>query len=381
MDPVVDAGALADLVERLVDEPVYGLDTEFHRERTYHPHLALVQIAWDGGVALIDPLAVDVAPLAKVLDGPGVAVLHAADQDLEVLDRACGTVPATLFDTQLAASFAGFSTPSLTRLTEALVGVRLPKGDRLTDWTLRPLTDDQKTYAASDVTHLLDLHRILAADLEARGRLAWALDECELLRRRRNRTDPDTAWWRLKDSRSLRGKSRGVAQAVAAWRERRASETDRPTRTILPDLGLLGIANRPPKDVEDLRRVRGLDERHTRGAVAREILDAVNVGLSLPPEQLRVPPVDELERELRPAVALASAWVAQLAKNLEIDATLLGTRTDLQALLRGDGAARLATGWRAELVGEPIRRLVDGEAALAFDGKGGLVLEPRFKSA
>ncbi|HLN06769.1 MAG TPA: ribonuclease D, partial [Acidimicrobiales bacterium] len=152
-----DATAFEDLVAELAACDVYGLDTEFHREKTYFPHLALLQLAWEGGIALVDPLAVDVSPLARVLDGPGLAVLHAAEQDLEVLERACGTVPSSLFDTQVAAGFLGQVSPSLVNLVERVLGIRLLKGDQLTDWTRRPLSAGQLSYAAGDVAHLLEL--------------------------------------------------------------------------------------------------------------------------------------------------------------------------------------------------------------------------------
>ncbi len=130
-----DKAALGDLVDELVSCDVYALDTEFHRERTYFPRLALVQLAWREGIALVDPLAVDVSPLARVLQGQGLAVVHAAEQDLEVLEHACGTVPTRLFDTQVAAGFLGQVSPSLVNLVERILGVRLLKGDQLTDWT------------------------------------------------------------------------------------------------------------------------------------------------------------------------------------------------------------------------------------------------------
>src|SRR3954470_20403817 len=135
----------------------YAIDTEFHRERTYWPHLALIQLAWHDRVVIVDPLAVDVRPMADVLTGPATFLAHAADQDLEVLGHACGAQPTRLFDTQLGAGFLGLSSPSLTSLVEKLVGIRLPKGDRLTDWARRPLSESQLTYAASDVAHLADL--------------------------------------------------------------------------------------------------------------------------------------------------------------------------------------------------------------------------------
>lgn len=373
-----DAG-LADLVTSLRSEPLYGIDTEFHRERTYWPQLALVQIGWPGGIALVDPTAVDIGPLRDVLTGPGVCIMHAADQDLEVLELACGALPSTLFDTQVAAGFLGFSSPSLSSLTERLLGLRLTKGDRLTDWLQRPLTAGQRTYAAADVAHLLDLHAELVRRLDACDRTTWAEQECEVLRvRPHTPQDPGTAWWRIKDSRSLRGASRGIAQAVAAWRERRAAEIDKPPRMVLADLALLGVAHRAPTSMGELRDIRGLDGRYLKGDAGPEILAAVQEGKRLAKGDIRLPPSDELDRTLRPAVTLVSAWVAQLAQELKIDTALLATRADLLALLRGDEDARLARGWRAGLVGDRIRQLVDGRAALAFrPGKGDLVLEAR----
>ncbi|HET7487324.1 MAG TPA: HRDC domain-containing protein [Acidimicrobiales bacterium] len=372
-----DAAELTALIEELSVVDVYGLDTEFHRERTYFPHLDLLQIAWDGGLALVDPLALDLAPFAAVLDGPALAVIHAADQDLEVLRLACGTVPARLFDTQVAAGFLGMSSPSLQTLTERLLGVRLQKGDRLADWTRRPLGPDQQAYAAADVEHLLALHATICERLGARGRLEWAEQECEVLRiQQRGVSDPDTAWWRQRDSRSLRGRSMGVAQELAAWRERRAMALDIPSRFVLPDLALAAIVHRPPATTAELLAVRGMEGRNLKPAMAEEILAAVARGRALPPEAVRRPPIDDLDRSLRPAVALVSAWVAQLSSDLEVDAALLATRADVQAFLRGDDGARLSTGWRHQLVGEPVRRLVEGEAALAFQG-GHLVLEDR----
>jgi ribonuclease D len=372
---VADAAALDDLVAVLMEVPRYALDTEFHRERTYYPRLALLQLAWDGGAVIVDPLAVDVSSLASVLDGPGLAVVHAAQQDLDVLQRSCGTIPARLFDTQLAAGFLGYATPSLGNLLAAELGVRLPKGDRLTDWLRRPLTADQVAYAASDVAHLLELHDRLTAQLEAKGRLAWALDECERLRSRPSGPgDPEDAWLRLKDARSLRGRGRAVAQAVAAWRERRAAQLDQPVRSVVPDLAVLGIAQRPPKSVDDLRATRGIDERHTRGTVARELVEAAQRGLTAPVPEVPGDGGDDLERHLRPAVTLVSAWVSQLARDQQIDTALLATRADLVDLLRGVPDARLAEGWRAAVVGDDIRHLVAGEAAIAFDGNGNLRL-------
>lgn len=373
-----DESGFADLVDELAAAPIYALDTEFHRERTYYPHVALVQIAWGEQLAIVDPLAVDIAPLARVLEGDGLLVAHAADQDLEVLQRACGALPGNLVDTQVAAQFLGFSSPSLQSLMSQLLDVHLPKGDRLTNWTRRPLTADQLSYAASDVAQLVELWRLIEAKLADSGRLQWALDECRLLlERATGESDPRTAWWRMKDTRSLRGKSRGVAQAVAEWRELRARAQDLPPRFVLPDMAVAGIAHKPPASGGDLREIRGLEGKGLRGTVVDELLAAVQRGLALDPSDLVVPPADDVDRTLRPAIALVTAWIGQLAHDLQLDATMLATRGDVQALLRGTPGARLTRGWRAQLLAEPIRMLIDGEAALAFDGRGGLALERR----
>jgi ribonuclease D len=357
---------------------VYALDTEFHRERTYYARLALLQLGWDGEIALVDPLAVDVAPFRDVLAGPGTCVMHAASQDLEILERACGVVPSRLVDTQVAAGFVGLGSPGLAVLLQRRLGIHLPKADRLTDWLRRPLPEDAATYAAADVAHLEALWDSLAEELRERGRTDWLVDECDELRRRHGEPlDPDRAWWRIKEARRLRGKARGVAQAVAAWREQRARQLDKPVRHVLPDLAVVAIAERPPRSRADLERVRGLDGRHLRSGAGDSLLDAVEGGGKLAEEDLEIPPRDGVDNSFRPAVTLASAWVSQLARDAELDAALVATRADIESLVRGDTSSRLSSGWRARVAGVPVQRLLAGDAALAFDGDGSLVLEAR----
>lgn len=374
---VTDQDRLTELVGELGAAPRYAIDTEFHRERTYYPHLALVQIAWEGGLVLVDPLALDVAPLAEVFEGPGVAVLHACDQDLEVLAQTTGAIPARIFDTQVAASFLGMATPSLAAIHSRFLDLKLPKGDRLTDWLARPLSGDQIAYAASDVAHLLELHDLMVDQLGAAGRLSWVEDECEDLRgRARGARDPEQAWLRIKEARQLRGRKLAVAQELAAWREERAQRRDQPVRFVLPDLAVVGVAQRAPTSLKQLKATRGVDERYLRSGAGEEILAAVARGEQREPWPGPVAAA-ELERRLRPVVTLVSAWLSQRARELELDVAMLATRNDIEELLAGEPDARLQHGWRREVAGEGIRRLVDGEAALAFDGRGGLVLEPR----
>ena len=374
---VDDAAAFDELLEEVLPAPFYALDTEFHRERTYYARLALVQLAWPGGIALIDPLAVDVARLSELFAGDGVAVLHACDQDLEIFERACGRVPARLFDTQIAAGFVGMSSPSLGNLVDKLLGIRLEKGDQLTDWMHRPLTASQLHYGASDVAHLLDLYEVLHQRLEATGRWQWAVEECAtVLSRTRRSTDPQEAWWKLRQARQLHGKARGVAQEVAAWRERKARQVDQPLRTVLSDLAIGSIAHHPPATRAELDAVRSLDGRRVSGALAEELIEAVQAGLRLASSELRLPPVPQGESVAKPAVALAVAWMQERARELEIDAAILATRADIMGFLKDPPEGRLATSWRYELVGEPIRSLVEGTAALAVSGSN-LVLEQR----
>ena len=375
----VDSSAgLRGVVDALVPEPRFALDTEFHRERTYRPQAALIQIAWPGDLVLIDPLAVDVEPLADVFGAGGLMVAHAAGQDLEVLEHCCGTVPERIFDTQIAAGFLGLGTPALATLYESEIGWKPPKGDRLTDWLVRPLKTSQLDYAAGDVMHLLEIHDRLASRLEQAGRMAWVEAEFGLLlERNRDRQRPEDAWSRLKEARHLRRRDLPVARSVAMWREQRAARVNQPVRHVLSDVGVVSIAQAAPRTTEELAAVRGVGEGVARGRLGPAILKAVAEGLESDwrPPPKRAGRSDAVDR-LRPAVGLVTSWVSQLARDRMIEPSLLATRADIEALIRGDADARLAQGWRSEMVGEPLRRLVAGEAALAFDD-GQLVLEER----
>ncbi len=372
---IADDAALRDVVNDARSAPIYALDTEFHRERTYFPRLALVQLQWGNTNVLIDPLAVDPRGLAELLCGSGLAVLHASQQDLEVLRYAVGEVPSRLFDTQLAAGFIGYSTPSLAALAQSQLKVTLSKGDRMTDWMRRPLTASQCSYARSDVAHLEQLFERISSRVDQLGRSSWVSEACEELRLRPwGESNPEDAWLRIKDARALKGEARGVAQALAAWRERRAMATNIPLRRVMSDMALLGIAQAAPRSTEDLAHARGVDERYLSGSIAREILAAVKEGRERIVE-LDSQAHDPLEKRLRPAVTLVTAWIGELARTAEIDPMLVATNRDIVALLAG-GESRLAHGWRRDLVGRDIERLLKGESGLSFDGDGRLRLIP-----
>ncbi len=373
--------AFEELVSRALKAERVAVDTEFHRERTYWPKVALVQIRVANDTFLVDPLKVDLAPFAEVLKSDVVFVMHAASQDIEVLQRSCGVGPQSLFDTQLVAGFTGMSTPSLSALVERYVGVRLPKGDRLTDWFERPLRKNQQEYAANDVRYLFEVHDQLVSELQSLGRLEWALGECRLLQEKvKPNISPDLAWTRIKEARHLKGKARCVVSVLARWRETTAQRKDVPIRFVLSDLALVGIAQRSPTRLDELKSIRGLDSRSLKDSLAEELLSLVSEGMKMSGDEVATLEVDEgpkLGNEMRAAVSLVSAWISQVAKDESLDPTLLATRSDINDLLRGAENPRLANGWRADLVGTRIRDLVEGRASLAFNPQGGLLLEPR----
>jgi ribonuclease D len=369
-----DQDLIAFTQEALTESHFY-LDTEFHREKTYFPQLALVQIATSQRTVIIDPLMVDMKLLRPLFDGPGMCVLHAAQQDLDVMAQSCGYIPSRMLDTQLCAGFLGYSQPSLASLLQSYLKVIVPKGDRLTDWLRRPLTNDQLRYAASDVAYLEEMSTIIFRELEERGRMQWAIDACEELRTRPTGPNPpEDAWLRVKDVRTLKGRSRWVAQSIAEWRENRAMDLDLPPRHVLSDIAILGIAQKAPRTAEEMLQSRGVDNRHVNGQHGRDLLESVKLGVDRSSEgELSFPSHDgdDLDKSMRPAATLVSAWVTELARQSDLDAGLLGTRKDINDLLSGAPHARMGEGWRAEIVGHDIEDLVAGRKALTFTKENG----------
>lgn len=382
---VADENALRAVVAELRGVELYGVDTEFMRERTYYPQLALIQLSWRGDdgveVALIDPLEVDVHPLAEVFAGPGTAIIHAGAQDLPILARATGASPSSIFETQIAGGFLGLGLTSLGRLVSELLGFEVEKGDQLADWLRRPLSDSMRTYAASDVAHLLDLRKALLDRLAERGRAEWALEESERFRQvDRTPVELTRAWWKLKGKARFRGKSRGVAQELAGWRERRARERDMPPNRILPEVSLLAMVQRPPRDRRDLERVRGLN---LRGPEAEDVLAAIERGRALREGELDLPPPPPRQEPNSDAVALCQLLIQNLARAEGIEGALIANRDEVSrfvADVTADGSgtgssSRIASGWRYDLAGARCEEVLAGRSALAFDGES-VVLVP-----
>jgi len=357
---IQDPGELETAVFRLRGADRLAIDTEFMRERTYHPQLCLVQIGTEADCFLVDPLAaLDLAPLHALLaDRSKLKILHAARQDLEVLLLSGGRVPGPLFDTQVAAAFLGFAPQvGYADLVARQLGHSIDKGQTRTDWSRRPLTPAQLAYAADDVKHLLTLHSELQAALLTKGRAEWVADEiaaCE--NPALYRTDPALAWKRLKGLNRLRPVEQSAARALAEWRERRALESDKPRGWILADEALYGLATREPVSVEALESVPALPPGvlRKRGDELLELLRSARADLSAVP--LMAPKRPEPEQ-----TALATRLlqvVRDVAAELDLGAEVLATRKDVEAIAFGSMAlddSPLLRGWRAEVLGPKLR--------------------------
>src|SRR5450631_2846616 len=240
-----------------------GIDTEFMSEGRYRALLCLVQVAVDDGrpdgsgrIMLIDPLPgdVDMTPLARLLADPQIEiVLHAGRQDVAILRRAWKTEPTNIFDTQIAAGFAGASAQAgYGNLLGAMLGRTVGKTASYTRWDARPLSDEQLSYAAEDVLHLLELADEIQRRLNSSGRIEWAREECRRLESATDERDPYTAWERLPRIGQLDPRARAVARELGAWRERTASAQDRPLGSVLPDPALVELAKRHPSELKAL---------------------------------------------------------------------------------------------------------------------------------
>jgi ribonuclease D len=358
-----------------------GIDTEFMSEGRYRALLCLVQVAVDNPdpdparpplIILIDSLTdVDIAPLAELLGDPDFqVVLHAGRQDVAILRRAWGTELNNIFDTQIAAGFAGASAQAgYGNLLGQVLGQRVGKTASYTRWDARPLTEEQLGYAAEDVAHLLQLADEIQRRLDASGRLEWAREECRRLEAATDERDPETAWERLPRVGQLDPRARAVAQALAAWRERTASELDRPVGSILADPALVELAKRKPSTVSGLEQIRGLHPPTVKRR-GQAILEAIALGRDANPI-----PRDEARARSEPGdaplIALAEALLRARSLEAGLAYELIASRAELEQIVgasrRSDPEPEVRTlrGWRAELVGDDLRGLLGGQCALS----------------
>jgi ribonuclease D len=375
-----DSDVLAEIAAQARRSGHLALDTEFMGEGRYRTLLCLIQLAVPDHTAglrieLVDPLRdpLDGAPLADVLADPAVeVVVHAGRQDIALLRRRFQTPIRNIFDTQVAAGFAGLAAQtSYETLLSELLGVRLAKSASFTRWDARPLTREQLAYAREDVVHLLELASELQRRLSASGRLQWAREECRALEQVSDDRHEDEIFARLPRIRNLSAAAQAIARELVAWRERTAAAQDRTVQSVLGDAALIELAKRRPSTPRDLEQIRGFSQGGLRRRGA-ELLDVVRSAADRPHT-----PLDRLPRHTppdpadAPLVALCEALVRARARESDLAYELIAARSDLQAIVaaaRSDAPepdVRTLHGWRRELVGGELLELLDGRVSLS----------------
>lgn len=354
MQPVVTtSAALAELGALLENLGAIGLDTEFLRERTYRAELCLVQVSATNDASCVDPLAVtDIAPLARVLTAQStIKVMHASRQDIEVLLPVTGLV-RPVFDTQIAAALTGLPAQvGYAELVRRLIGRELAKTHTRTDWSRRPLSPEQIEYALDDVRYLLPLKSLLEEQLQKLGRLQWLSEELAALDDARSfSTEPEQAWQRVKGLRGLDDERLRLAQRLAAWRERRAIDRNRPRGWILDDTALREIVLQVPRSTQELTSIPEVPTGVVKHC-GEELLACIRAAeIANPPPALpaRLRP-DPLKTALvKKLAALNQAVAADLGLSPEI----LATRRDLEQLAEGRQDVAVLKGWRRGVIGD-----------------------------
>ena len=371
---------LEDLANRLIGSRILAIDTEFLREKTYYAKLCLVQINNGEIQAIIDPLScTDLTVLNPIFtDANCVKIFHAGSQDLDIIFHTCGVVPAPLFDTQTAAALLGFPLQmGYGPLVKSVCGVKLAKADSYTDWSRRPLTKHQITYALDDVVYLPQIYDYMVEQLRAKGREHWLDDEFSRMSDiSRYVVSDEDAWRKVKRVSSLSRRQLGIVQGVAAWREKEAVKRDQPRKWIVPDEAIVEIARKAPKSIDRLHEVRGLGRLGTKAS--REVLAAVQTALDKPEDEL-----PKLERrphgttEIDGAVDLMASIVDIRARQNDVAPQVLASRDDLAQLARGHRSNNeVLEGWRYEMVGKELIDLLDGKLVIYLKN-GSINVEPR----
>lgn len=372
MHVITTTPELSEFSEELAKRPYFAVDTEFMREKTFWPILCLIQAAADGVEAIIDPLAegLDLTPFLNIMNhSKTTKVFHAARQDVEIFHRLTGAVPGPIFDTQIAAMACGFGDQiGYEPLMRGLLNAKIDKGSRFTDWSRRPLTDAQLSYALSDVTHLRDAFPLLQRKLKEQKRVSWVEEEMQAL----NNPElyflpPEKAWTRLK-LKGVRQKELGPLMALAEWREQEAHSKNIPRSRILKDEALYELARLNPKSPKDLTRTRSLSSGFERSSAGMAIIKAVKNGNEIPSDNL--PKVDRADRKKPPAdvVELLKVLLKRQCELFDVAPKLIASTADIEEIARSDDADVPALkGWRREVFGEDALRLKRGEIGLRLN--------------
>jgi ribonuclease D len=354
--PIADSAALAAAVADIAPHESLGLDTEFMRERTYYAQLCLLQLGTTDLAVCVDPLAIDTLDaLRPLMRAPALCkILHAARQDLEVLAPVVGPV-SPVFDTQVAAALVGFPAQiGYADLVRELLGVELHKSQTRTDWSRRPLSAAQLDYALDDVRHLPPLREALGERLGRLGRRAWFDEEMEQIGTESLAVEPDEAWMRIRAFADLDPDRQRLAQLLAAWRETRAMQADRPRGWILPDPALRDLVLQGPRDMAALERLRELPAgiRENSGAQLLEQIRAADLPLLLAPlPQRRRPDQQQLD-----TVARLVEITRRSAATLAVAPEILATRREMERLAGGHRDGAVLSGWRRQAIGEELLR-------------------------
>jgi ribonuclease D len=370
--PITTKSELAAACKRMAAHPFVTIDTEFLRETTYYPLLCVAQMASPDEAVVIDALApgIDLEPFyALMADEKIMKVFHAARQDIEIIWHGAKLIPHPIFDTQVAAMVLGYGDSiSYDQLVQRITGDTLDKSNRFTDWTRRPLSEAQLTYAISDVTHLRDVYHALVEDLGRRGRADWVEDEMQVLTSPETyRMDPQSAWQRLK-TRVRKPKELAVLIEVAAWREREAQSRDVPRSRVLKDDAIGDIAVQAPTTIEKLKHLRSLPKGFERSRWGEAIVAAVERGLARDPKTLPHHVRAQPAANAAAAVELLKVLLRMISERHHVAAKVIATVDDLERIASDDAADVPALkGWRRELFGEKALALKHGKLALAIE--------------
>jgi ribonuclease D len=381
MELITSTPVLASFCERAAKHEFVTVDTEFLRETTYWPKLCLLQAATVDEAILIDPLAdgLSLKPFFALLANESVTkVFHAARQDIEIFVKLTGEVPKNIFDTQIAASVCGFGdSVSYDNLVRSIVNVELDKSSRFTDWSARPLTEKQRLYALADVTHLREIYQVLLARVKETRRGDWVEDELGVLRSIDTYVvQPEQAWERLR-TKLHRPRDIATLQALAAWRERRAQDTDQPRNRVLKDDALVELSMQRPTTPEGFEKLRAVQRGFGRSGAAAEIINLIKEVEALPKSAL--PPAPDRYRGPSPKGAvgdLVRVLLKAVAEEHGVAARILATSDDIDALVLDDNADVPALkGWRRKLFGDKALAIKHGRIGLAATRKGVIEFE------
>lgn len=377
LTPITHQDELQALCEALSQSDFICVDTEFHRETTYWPELCLIQASAPGVEGLIDPLSddLDIGPFLQLISEESrIKVFHAARQDLEIFNRLIGHPPGPIFDTQIAAMALGLGDSiSYDNLVQRVLRRQIDKSSQFTDWTRRPLSDKQLTYALGDVTHLRDAYLKMREDLEARDRMRWVVEEMAYLEDPAlYDTAPENAWQRLKIRKPKKDYAAIVA-AVAGWREARAQELDKPRRRILKDDAIQEIADQRPRDEAGFERLRAVPNGFIRSRHATGLVDAVVAAIDDPDAYAPPLPKRQQNPQTPPgAPEMLKVLLKHVSDEADVVPRLIANAADIERIARGDSDPDIAAfnGWREEVFGAKARALLSGKLALSFeDGK------------